>query len=148
MPWLLAGDFNDILQAVDKVGGVSLCRLTGLKKWFDANSMMDLGFSGPTFTWTNRRVFERIDRAICNEKWRSLFADANVIHLPRTKSDHCPIKICLQSRFSSSPHLRPFRFEAMLLKSDKFKDFVSRQWGNFEGSAWEIFLTLVQPLKH
>ncbi|CAL9031736.1 unnamed protein product [Prunus brigantina] len=77
MPWLLAGDFNDILQAEDKVGGVSLCRVTGMKKWFDANNMIDLGFSGPRFTWTNRRVFERIDRAICNEKWRSLFADAN-----------------------------------------------------------------------
>lgn len=148
MPWLLAGDFNDILQAEDKVGGVSLCRVTGMKKWFDANNMIDLGFSGPRFTWTNRRVFERIDRAICNEKWRSLFADANVIHLPRTKSDHCPIKICLHSRFSSAPHLRPFRFEAMWLKSDKFKDFVAQQWGNFVGSAWEKSLALVQPLKH
>ncbi|CAL2260060.1 unnamed protein product [Prunus armeniaca] len=77
MPWLLAGDFNDILQAEDKVGGVSLCRLTSMKKWFDANSMIDLGFSGPRFTWTNRR-----------------------------------------------------------------------QWGNFEGSAWEKSLALVQPLKH
>ncbi|CAL8990846.1 unnamed protein product, partial [Prunus brigantina] len=99
MPWLLAGDFNDILQAEDKDGGVSLCRLIGMKKWFDANNMIDLGFSGPRFTWTNRRVFERIDRAICNEKWRSLFANAN-------------------------------------------------QWGNFEGSAWEKSLALVQPLKH
>ncbi|XP_021799965.1 uncharacterized protein LOC110744298 [Prunus avium] len=50
MPWLLAGDFNDILQVEDKVGGVSLCKLTGMKKWFDANSMIDLGFSGPRFT--------------------------------------------------------------------------------------------------
>ncbi|KAL6286277.1 hypothetical protein ACE6H2_010667 [Prunus campanulata] len=36
MPWLLAGDFNDILQAEDKVGGVSSCKLTSMKKWFDA----------------------------------------------------------------------------------------------------------------
>ncbi|XP_008221396.1 PREDICTED: uncharacterized protein LOC103321374 [Prunus mume] len=63
MSWLIAGDFNDMIKTNDKMGGIPLHRLKGFKKWFDENNMIDLGYSGPKFTWTNNRVFERIDRA-------------------------------------------------------------------------------------
>ncbi|XP_021829150.1 uncharacterized protein LOC110769479 [Prunus avium] len=110
MPWLLAGDFNEMLQLEVKLGGGPLRRIKGFKSWFDANDLIDLGFTGQKFTWSNNRVFERLDRAICNMSWMGAFLEANVIHLPRTKSDHCPIKINLQSCFLPSPRLRPFRF--------------------------------------
>ncbi|CAL2271911.1 unnamed protein product [Prunus armeniaca] len=103
LPWLLAGDFNDMLNSGDKLGGNLINRLKGFKTWFDQHAMCDLGFSGPKFTWTNKRIFERLDRSICNIQWRGLFLDAHVIHLPRMKSDHTPIKICLQSQFAYSP---------------------------------------------
>ncbi|CAL9006204.1 unnamed protein product, partial [Prunus brigantina] len=77
LPWLLAGDFNDILAIDEKLGGASSGRSKGFKDWFDSQEMLDLGFVGPKFTWTNKRVLERLDRAICNVKWRRLFSDAN-----------------------------------------------------------------------
>lgn len=85
MPWLLAGDFNEMLQVEDKLGGGQSWRFKGFRRWFSSNEMVYLGFSGPKFTWTNGRVFERLDRAVCNLKWRYCFAEANVKHLPRTK---------------------------------------------------------------
>jgi len=48
--------------------------------------MMDIGFMGPHFTWTNRReiqalIQERIDRYFVNSSWCVIYLDARVIHL-------------------------------------------------------------------
>ncbi|XP_034217323.1 uncharacterized protein LOC117628881 [Prunus dulcis] len=137
-----------MLNVNDKLGGVPVCRLKGFRSWFDCNAMIDLGFSGRKFTWNNKRVFERLDRAICNLEWRRLFAEATVRHLPRTMSDHNPIKICLTSCFSASPALRPFRFEAMWLHHEKFNDFISEAWGPGDGTAVEKTFALIERLKH
>lgn len=67
MPWLLAGDFHD------KIGGAPLCILKGFKRWVDNHGMIDLDFTGPKYTWTNKKTFERIDRAVCNLGRRSLY---------------------------------------------------------------------------
>ncbi|CAL8076880.1 unnamed protein product [Prunus armeniaca] len=77
LPWLLAGDFNDILSIDVKLGGAFSGRSIGFKDWFDNQEMLDLGFARPKFTWTNKRVLERLDKAICNVKWRRLFSNAN-----------------------------------------------------------------------
>lgn len=45
LPWLIAGDFNEMLQIEDKIEEVAACRLKGFKKWFHDHSMVDLGFS-------------------------------------------------------------------------------------------------------
>ncbi|CAL8168851.1 unnamed protein product [Prunus armeniaca] len=147
MPWLIAGDFNEMLRFEDKLGGASLCRLRGFKTWFDNHDMVDLGFYGSKYTWTNKKVFERLDRAICNLSWRRFFADATVRHLPRTKSDHSPIKICLASCFISSPPSRPFRFEAMWLQHENFQDVFYASWGSVIGSALDKSYALIAPLK-
>ncbi|XP_021823964.1 uncharacterized protein LOC110765197 [Prunus avium] len=147
LPWILAGDFNEMLFMEDKLGGANPCRLKGFNKWFTENDMIDLGYSGPKFTWTNNRVFERLDRAVCNLNWMQMFPDANVLHIPRTKSDHCPIKICLQSRQISSPIARPFRFEAMWMQHGNFKDFVTQKWGQIPGSALDKSYGLIPHLK-
>ncbi|KAF7844372.1 reverse transcriptase [Senna tora] len=49
--------------------------------------LIDLGFSGPLFTWTNNHqngtiIRTRIDRAHANQSWLNLFLDSKVYHLP------------------------------------------------------------------
>nr|XP_016453918.1 PREDICTED: uncharacterized protein LOC107778219 [Nicotiana tabacum] len=56
-------------------------------------SMMDAGYSGNDFTWTNNRrkrkgIRERLDRVFYNNEWSATFPLVNVRHLPRTGSDH------------------------------------------------------------
>lgn len=56
------------------------------------------GFSGPRYTWTNKKdinnlILERIDRFFINPGWCMLYPDARVTHLPKCHSDHCPILI-------------------------------------------------------
>lgn len=63
---------------------------------------MDMGFSGPTFPWSNMRqgwesIQCRLDRSYCNSDWLSMFPECVVPHLAKTKSDHCPIFLHLRS---------------------------------------------------
>ena len=76
LPWVLAGDFNEPLSEDDKFGGraVSVSRSLLFKECLDKCNMIDIGFGGPCFTWTNRRevqalIQERIDRYFVNPNW-------------------------------------------------------------------------------
>ena len=73
LPWLMLGDFNKVLCGEDKFGGnqVNLNRALEFKKCLDDCNMIDLGFTGPKYTWANRRpitslILERIDRCFAN----------------------------------------------------------------------------------
>lgn len=115
LPWLLLGDFNQALVAADKLGGrrFNPTRSRHLQNMIDQCALLDIGFRGPRFTWCNMRrgdekIQVRLNRSFCNWRWHSLFPAIEVLHLPRTSSDHIPI--CIRSIPSGSrsvPH--PFR---------------------------------------
>ena len=72
-PWVIAGDFNEPLLGEDKFGGksVNISRSLLFKDCLDKCYMVDLGFLGPRYIWTNRReiknlIQERIDRYFMN----------------------------------------------------------------------------------
>lgn len=52
MPWVMAGDFNEILDGEDKFGGrsVNLSRAMKFQECLNNCRMIDLGFFGPKFT--------------------------------------------------------------------------------------------------
>lgn len=55
-PWLVGSDFNDILTASEKCGGNSLnnTRSDLMLKCFNYCQLVDLGFRGSRYTWTNK----------------------------------------------------------------------------------------------
>ena len=57
LPWALMGDFNEVVTEEEKVGGNPICqrRVRAILDCMNECQMMDLGFSGPKFTWTNKR---------------------------------------------------------------------------------------------
>lgn len=85
---------------------------------FSHCGFLDLGFSGPKYTWINSRITgslirERLDRCWANSDWCMLYPNAHVFHLPHTHSDHCPVL-----NFESSQvfnRVKPFRFESFWL---------------------------------
>ena len=136
MPWVLAGDFNEPLSAEDKFGGrvVSVNRSLLFKECLDKCNMIDVGFSGPRFTWSNRRevqalIQERIDRVFVNPSWCLLYPEARVVHLTRCHSDHCPILLEMQPRINLG-RKRPFRFQTCWLSEPSFPSIVSRAWSD------------------
>lgn len=58
-PWLLAGDFNALLNENDKKGGSGLskssCKL--FHKFFDDYCFKDVCFQGSKFTWNRGSIF-------------------------------------------------------------------------------------------
>lgn len=93
LPQLLLGDFNKMLSGEDKFGGrsLNLNRAIEFNKCIDSCNLLDLGFFGPKFTWSNLRqvfdlILERLDRCFANPSWRILYLVALVTHLPRVFS--------------------------------------------------------------
>ena len=73
LPWVIARDFNEVLMGDDKFGGrpVNVNRAIRFQECLDRCKMIDIGFSGPRYTWSNLRpltglIQERIDRFIIN----------------------------------------------------------------------------------
>jgi hypothetical protein len=115
--WLLLGDFNFILSSSEKSGGRAFGN-SGHKAFADFvhfNALVDLGFVGNRFTWSNRRegsfnIRERLDRGLANQNWVHLFPNSLVNHIPATQSDHCPLLISTTGSYLNIA--KPFRFEA------------------------------------
>lgn len=72
----IGGDFNEIIHAKDKLGGRNINSNCAKLFWQCLNqcSMVDLGFKGSKYTWTNKRysrkkyiIFERLARCFANE---------------------------------------------------------------------------------
>ena len=152
LPWVMLGDFNDILNTEEKWGGnsPSNSRMSEFRNCINACNMIDLGLSGPKFTWSNCHdinslIMERLDRALANPNWRILFPEASVSHLTRTHSDHCPILLTL---CPTIPHSlpRPFRFENIWFSHSEFPKIVEQAWAvpatNLSGT-FDTFASLV-----
>ena len=81
----------------------------------DKCGLMDLGFQGPRFTWTNKSLIwqtnikEQLDRGLGNVGWKLLFPAVEIHYLPRVKFDHYPILLITDSLEPKSP--KPLRFE-------------------------------------
>ena len=50
--------------------------------------LSSLKFDGPTYTWTNGVLWQRLDRAMTNGEWGDLFGFSKISHLARGRSDH------------------------------------------------------------
>lgn len=102
LSWVMLGDFNEVLSSNDKFGGNPICISQALrfKECLDDCGMMDLGFCGLRYTWSNLRditdlILERLDRCFSNVAWQVLYPKAIVQHLTRIHSDHSPIMLSL-----------------------------------------------------
>ncbi|GAU26402.1 hypothetical protein TSUD_278470 [Trifolium subterraneum] len=134
--WMLAGDFNDIACAEEKKGGAnaSTRKCIKFRERMNACQLLDMGAMGPKFTWRGpiyhggQRIFERLDRALCNENWRLVFPDGYVKVLTRVEfSDHHPILISpKEAPFIRAP--RQFRFESAWLLDNTYNSMLNASW--------------------
>ncbi|KAJ8761671.1 hypothetical protein K2173_004447 [Erythroxylum novogranatense] len=95
LPWLVIGDFNDVLSREEKQDGCFYAnRAAKFSEHLQGCQLVDLGFVGHRFTWVRRsspRIAECLDSAVASVEWRILFPEAVISHLPQIYSDHNPI---------------------------------------------------------
>ena len=135
LPWCCFGDFNELLMVEEKKGGVPRSHhlMQMFREALDQCDFVDLGFSGPAFTWHGRRrgelIWERLDRGVANYEWLSRFPTGRVQVLSCFTSDHRPILLTLDAEGEKQRWRRkPFRFEAMWLTDPGCHNMVVRAW--------------------
>ncbi|KAL2471352.1 Uncharacterized protein Adt_39488 [Abeliophyllum distichum] len=150
-PWMVGGDFNVIAHNGERTGHNTRDRGTS-----DFADMMmdcgltDAGYSGSQYTWTNGRVWKRLDRVLINPAVGSSCSSFSVRHLNRSTSDHSPLLIQWSSDDDLGP--RPFRFLNVWSRHHDFLSFVSQKWSfptHHTGmiALWEKIFRLKQGLR-
>src|ERR1044072_8782960 len=91
LPWMMAGDFNEILQSSEKEGGAPRPQwcMQAFSTTLDDCNLDDLGFNADLFTWRRGQIRERLGRATSNVAWDDLFPKYGISPQPFDKSDHC-----------------------------------------------------------
>ncbi|KAG7967634.1 hypothetical protein I3843_08G108700 [Carya illinoinensis] len=139
-PWLATyvyapaqWDFNDLVNQSEKFGGcpVNSSSMGGLKTMMNKHGLVDMGYSGSNFTWTNNRqgkalIRERLDRGIANTKWRLLFPDATIQHLVSRALDHHPL---LLNTVRAQKRALSFKFKEFWTKEPIIGTIIQEAWG-------------------
>lgn len=127
-PWLLLGDWNEILLPSEQKGCIFLQpRAAAFGNVLDFCGLLDLNTSGGKFTWHRKQGYKhmakRLDRGLANLHWRLAFPEAYIEVLCRLHSDHNPLLL----RMGGMPQLRgpkPFRFEAAWMVHEDYQGIV------------------------
>lgn len=97
-PWIAMGDFNAV-TCMDEVSNSNTYveqRSRDFNNWINDKEWIDLGYTGPKFTWkrgNDTATFKgaRLDRGLCSVNWLDSFPSTKITHLPAIASDHAPI---------------------------------------------------------
>ena len=98
--WAIMGDMNDIVSNGEKWGGREQADIS-LKVFRDlinTNELMDIGYEGKPWTWSNRwdnegEARERLDRVLGSGNWCKSFRNARCRHLETEGSDHSMLMV-------------------------------------------------------
>ena len=133
IPWVCAGDFNEILRGHEKLGG-SLRReveMEAFRDVVDKIGFVDLGYLGRKFTWRGKRgetlILERLNRALATPSWLELFPATRVQHLHTNASNHNPIIIKPKGIVYCTN--KPFRFKSVWMKEEGYRNTIVDAWG-------------------
>ncbi|XP_074315649.1 uncharacterized protein LOC141651854 [Silene latifolia] len=143
LPWLIIGDFNQILYDHEKKGGVPRAQgdMDKFRFTLDDCGLVDISYSGETFTWWNKRsepndIFERLDRGVASLDWLEKFPGLTLCHLERDRSDHRPLKLTRVTR-GKMKRKKQYRFEDCWVSSDKCEGVIEEAWGGGVGEGNE-----------
>ncbi|XP_073154233.1 uncharacterized protein [Henckelia pumila] len=126
-PWLVGGDFNVVRDASECLGssGGRQLPMDEFNDFILESALVDAGFEGSSFTWTNRNIWKRLDRVFVSVDWSDHFHSIRVEHLSRSVSDHCPLLVSAPV-FARGPS--SFRFQSMWVRHPGFLQTVRLNW--------------------
>ncbi|KAG6469540.1 hypothetical protein ZIOFF_070469 [Zingiber officinale] len=133
--WLVGGDFNVISSMEEHSAGV-LARpgaMEDFNNFIMLAGLVDAGFVGDRYTWTNNRVWKRLDRVLLSPSWGSLDFTVRVEHLSRAASDHCPLLVefpGFQKPRASFRFQRMWGLQRLQMKLRRLKEHL--KWWNME----------------
>lgn len=133
-PWLLLGDFNQILSASEHYSlSPSTLPLSGMgefRECLEDNELDDIPSRGVFYTWSNHNpdnpTLRKLDRAVANEVWMSSYPDSVAIFHPPGDSDHSPCLVSLSSE--EEVRKKSFKYFSFLASHSKFVALLTEAW--------------------
>ncbi|KAM6547612.1 hypothetical protein CsatB_019288 [Cannabis sativa] len=139
-PWLVLGDFNEIISNEDKVGGSvrNSSQIDAFRGTVTACNLNLLPFDGDRITWTSQGqgkgiIKERLDYGFVNDHWDSTFQSSTLQHLDYYNSDHRALKVLVSALNEETQEIRfksRFRFERIWLQEEQCAVIISNHWAN------------------
>ena len=137
MPWIYVGDYNGALVQKEHIGGKPRClkQMDEFRDCLEDCGLADMGFSGYSFTWDNKRQAEeniqvRLDRATCTLAFMQMFPASEVQHILTEESDHQALLVWVATTLvgNSARAQRPFMYEAAWARHADYDAMIAAAW--------------------
>lgn len=151
-PLVVLGDFNQILTAAEHFSllpyDLPVRGMAAFQECLIDSGLSDMDFRGTFFPWSNGRpedpILRKLDKVVCNDKWREVFPeDVSVFEAPGD-SDHSPAVVT----FSTLPEQRKvsFKYFSFIAPHPKFMEELMKSWEELIPVGSKLF-SLGQRLK-
>ncbi|GFZ01062.1 hypothetical protein Acr_14g0006970 [Actinidia rufa] len=128
--WILLRDFNNVLNNDERINGkpVTMYETREFKDCCYDLGLSDLRSSGIFHTWSNNKIWYKLDRAMVNTAWtqKGLLGQAH-FDIPGIHSDHSPCTVSVLGENDRGPS--HFKFFNMWTRHEEFQSIVSHTWG-------------------
>lgn len=130
--WLVTGDFNDLLNSSEKVGGPVRWEgsFVAFRSFVTQAGLWDLQHTGNHLSWRgtqyNHFIQSRLDRAMGNCKWSESFPASYCEYLSFEGSDHRPLLTRLDNTQKKRRNL--FLYDRRLTSKSEIRDIVNENW--------------------
>ncbi|CAN7118348.1 unnamed protein product [Brassica rapa subsp. narinosa] len=136
-PWIIVGDFNEILEGAEHSNFVSDLDTSGMREFNEVVnycSLVDMSYQGPKFTWSNKRdndiICKKLDRSLINEEWMRLFPQSYCVFEAGGCSDHQRCRISVTTEIMKPR--KPFKFVNVVADMPDFLPLVGKFWEETE----------------
>ncbi|XP_010463070.1 PREDICTED: uncharacterized protein LOC104743720 [Camelina sativa] len=151
-PWLILGDFNQILRADEHYSLLPYPHPTqGMAEFqqcIDSCEFLELASRGADHTWFNSQIHNpstrKLDRALVNKAWLTTFPQANALFDAPGGSDHCPILVATSE--NEERRKVPFKFYSFFTSHPDYPGQVEAAW-NSTIVQGNMMFSLCQKLK-
>lgn len=136
-PWLIMGDFNELLSNAEKKGGRQRpeASFQDFRRMVRMCEFSDLQFTGDCFSWAGQRgdhyVTSCLDRTMATTTWHQAFPASETQFLELGESDHKPMVTYISDSVEERRGM--FCYDSRLSYKEGFKGSVLKGW-NGQGS--------------
>jgi len=133
-PWMVLGDFNEVLAPVEIHGGNQDWDpgMAEFNDFMNACCLVDLRYTGCYYSWSNKRtnsedfIERKLDRVIINNEWLDIFPASHAHFHPPGISDHSPIVVDCGQQMKRKG--LPFKFYNYWTTMDNYDNVIAEAW--------------------
>lgn len=131
-PWLIAGDFNALLAAQDRIAGAAfkLAEVRDFKECDNKIGVSELPWKGEDYTLSNKQhgadwISSRIDKAFGNYEWMMQWGHVTNDYGNPSTSYHCPMRLMQEPQRCDKV---AFKFFNIWTVHETFRSIVEGIW--------------------